>query len=797
MDIEREQALLHALRTDISLFAGAGFSVLALDRSGVALPTGRQLAVELRARFDVDPGGALDLSKLATIISATRRDEFRQCLTDRFSVASYDSRYESLSGLALTAIFTTNIDDLVSCIFQGDDRLFVNDLDRNGPLIHDRTALDYIALHGSVRNLDRPYRFNTAELASSFATDPDRWRFLRQKLNQSPTLFWGYSLEDIGTLEALDLPRDLADTEQAMWILLSPDADDAERSYFHAIGFAIISGDTSKMLDYVAEATARWAAEGNGIRATGSTDASPPALEQHRVPANSQVVLRPIEDFYAGFAPGWSDIYSRQLGRTSRYAKLDELARANSGVIIAGIPASGKSTLLMQLAAHMSHDGPRLILDAPNLAQIELVLRALAGRSALVCIDNCTADIDAFIKLANAPNVTLIGADRDYYLSIILHRVDLSRAEIAVHSVTSLSDQDLQNVWDSIPVNMRRSGPMVRPSMTGRVAPSLFEFLQTNVKMPRFAERLRDALQVLSQSDPEKAELLLLVAYVHSCRTPVSLDMLIGYLNLPHIDYGEVAQRLADIGDMLQEAADDYLDSEQDYYTTRSLLAGETIIDAAKPSELRQMLTRFHENLSALRVVNYSLFKRRALRANLFARAFPQAEDGIKIYDEQYLRDGSPYILQQKAHYLSHIRRHAAAFEAIEQATAQTHKNWTIRNSHAQILFRANIERVETPGSREQLDRAMATLTKCYQSDKRKAVHALTFGDFAIRYSQAFPDDQAVRYLRQGEAWLDETHAKEKWYARVPRVRAEVAARLREMDSVGAELQTVAGTGSV
>jgi len=782
MEIGREQAFLHAMRTGLNLFVGAGFSVHARDRSGVSLPTGNVLAAELRARFNVDPAEALDLAKLATIISATRRDELRQYLTDRFSVGSYDPRYEHLSALALTAIFTTNIDDLIYCIFQGNDRMFVNDLDRNGPLIHDRTALIYVALHGSVRNEDRPFRFNTAELASSFAADPDRWRYLRQMLNQSPTLFWGYSVADSGTLEALNLTRDLADTGRTMWIVLSRDSDDAERAYFQALGFAVIVGDTDEMLTYLSESATR-PETGNGGTRAETVDASTfPALTQHRVPANSEIVLRPIEDFYAGASPAWSDIYSRQLVRTSHYEQVDELARARSGVIIAGIPTSGKSTLLMQLAAHMPHDGFRIILDAPALAQVELILRVLGGQPALVCVDNCTADVDAFLALARASNVTAIGAERDYYLSIVLHRVDLSRAKIAVHSVTPLSDEDLQKVWDSIPITMRRPGMMMHPTMTRRVAPSLFEFLQTNVRGPRFAARLRDALRKLSTESPERAELLLLVAYVHSCRTPVSLDMLIGYMNVASIDYGEVARRLADAGDMLQEAADDYLDSDQDYYTTRSPFAGDTIIEAARPSELRKMLTRFHENLSAVRIVNYPLFKRRALRASLFARAFPNADDGIKIYDEQYLRDGSPYILQQKAHYLSHLGRHSAAFEAIERATAQTQENWTIRNSHAQILFRANIERTDTSGAREQLDRAMATLTKCYRSDRRKAVHALMFGDFAIKYSQVFPDEQATRYLAQGAEWLDETHAKEKWYSKVPRVRSEVAERLREMN---------------
>ena len=784
VEIEREETLKRALRDGVNLFLGSGFSVLARDRRGAVLPTGGALADELRTQFDVDRAQALDLARLTTVISATRRAELRDFLTSRFSVASSDLRYEIIAQLPVHTVFTTNIDDLPFVIYQGNATQYINDLDLHGPMIRDQAAVDYVALHGSVRNPDRPYRFNATEVASSFAADPDRWRFLRQKLRTWPTVFWGYSLQDAGTLEVLSSEGDLAGHEQDMWILLSEMSDIAEQAYFRALGFSVLLGDTAAVLSYLSAFVTSEAVPPTAV-ATPARPTSRPTLgplEQFRVPSASSIVLRPIEDFFKGSAPTWSDIYSPQLVRTSHYSRLADLALGANGVIATGIPASGKSTTLMQLVAHMPHDGVRLILEGPTVATAELVLRALGGQPAVIGVDNCTSDIDAFLAFAKARNVRLLGADRDYYLSIVLHRIDLSDADVRVHSVTPLADQDLQTVWESIPVSIRQQH-MRRPSMTGRVAPSLFEFVQSNVRGPRLDRRLRDALRALRDSDSEKADLLLMVAYVHSCRTPVSLDMLIAYLAMPAIDYADVAGRLADIGEMLQEAPDDYLDSDQDYYTARSLIAGEAVIDAARGPELGGMLTRFHENLSPLRIVEYGTFKTRALGAHLFAKAFPRHQDGARIYDEQYARDGSPYVLQQKAQYLSHLGRHQDAFEAIELATARAHNNWTIRNAHAQILFRANIERADTPGAREQLDRAMATLSRCYASDRRKAVHALQFGDFALRYSVPFPDSRAREYLEQASAWLNEAHRVEPWLARVPRVRAEVRERL---DSLGA-----------
>jgi len=779
MKLEREHSFRGALTSGINLFTGSGFSVLALDKEGGALPTGGALASDLRSTFEIDPMGSLDLPRLATVIAASQRAELRDYLTRRFSVGSFDNRYRALTELSVSTLFTTNIDDLPFKMYERHSSRYLNDLDRNGPMIRDRAAVDYVALHGSVRNPERPYRFGAAEIAASFGADPDRWRYLRQKLNSHPTLFWGYSLADSGTLEALGVHSDFAHREQDMWVVLPGDADAGEHDYFKALGFAIISGDTAEMLQFAADLDA------GPQRSKVSGDLSPQskdALAPYLVPDATRVALRPIDSFFCGSPPDWSDIYSPQLVKTSHFARIVDQALGASGVIAAGIPASGKSTLLMQVAAHMPHEGRRLILDGPTLAQANLVLQALNGARALVCVDNCTADIDAFLALSKAPGITVVGADRDYHLGIVLHRIALQESDVQVHGVTQLGGRDFQNIWDSIPLSLRRD-PMVRPSMMRkRVEPSLFEFVQTNVKGPRLGERLKHAMQRLRSDDSLKAELLLFVAYVHSCRTAVSLDMLLGYLNSPVIDYVEVSQLLRDIGELLQENPDDYLDDEQDYYTTRSLIAGEVVLDAASPTELATMLTRFYENLSPIRITDHKVFRTRALRADLFAKAFPNFEDGVRLYDAQYVREDTPYILQHKAQYLSRLGRHQDAFDAIELAAAQARNNWTITNAHAQILFRANIGRTDIPGARSQLDRAMRTLTRCYASDRRKTVHALQFGDFANDYSHAYPDPQALGYLAQARSWLTEAEARDPWMMGVRRVNGVIKRQLDDLE---------------
>ena len=73
------------------------------------------------------------------------------------------------------------------------------------------------------------------------------------KLRTWPTVFWGYSPQDAGTLEVLSSEGDLAGREQDMWILLSEMSAIAEQDYFRALGFSVLLGDTSALLFYLSD----------------------------------------------------------------------------------------------------------------------------------------------------------------------------------------------------------------------------------------------------------------------------------------------------------------------------------------------------------------------------------------------------------------------------------------------------------------------------------------------------------------------------------------------------------------
>jgi hypothetical protein len=110
----------------------------------------------------------------------------------------------------------------------------------NGPAFADRTAVDYVALHGSIL-YDKPFRFDPMDLSSAFSSDGDLWHMLTEAIQRFPTIFCGYGLNDPGVLQALSPTTVLNRQHEPKWILLR-DPSDAEKDYFRASDFHLIPG---------------------------------------------------------------------------------------------------------------------------------------------------------------------------------------------------------------------------------------------------------------------------------------------------------------------------------------------------------------------------------------------------------------------------------------------------------------------------------------------------------------------------------------------------------------------------
>lgn len=251
MNIENEYTFRQILAQGINLFIGSGFSILAKDKKNRTLPVGSSLASEIISRFKVPHLSHLSLLQICTIIETTNRDELYSYFRNRFSVESFDRRYSVLTRLNIKNIFTTNVDDLIYKIYSHSHKHFLNDIDVQGPAFADRNAINIVTLHGSVIDNNRPMTFGTLDIAASFRTDPDRWHFLTGKIQDLPTLFWGYSMSDAGTLEALSPHSVQGRPHKGKWIVLRPSTEEGTAQYFKALGFQIITADTDEFLDFL------------------------------------------------------------------------------------------------------------------------------------------------------------------------------------------------------------------------------------------------------------------------------------------------------------------------------------------------------------------------------------------------------------------------------------------------------------------------------------------------------------------------------------------------------------------
>jgi hypothetical protein len=93
MRIELENSFKKALEDGMNLFLGSGFSLLASDGKGRALPTGSGLLRELLLEFHLPAADGLNLSQVCTILESTRRHDLYEFLTKRFTVATFDPQY--------------------------------------------------------------------------------------------------------------------------------------------------------------------------------------------------------------------------------------------------------------------------------------------------------------------------------------------------------------------------------------------------------------------------------------------------------------------------------------------------------------------------------------------------------------------------------------------------------------------------------------------------------------------------------------------------------------------------------
>jgi hypothetical protein len=774
MEFEGQNLFEEALKNGINLFLGSGFSILAKDKYSESLPVGLELTKELQLKFNIP--GHFNLGQVSQILEKTKRREFYEFLVSRFSVVDFSDDYNCLSILNIKGIYTTNIDNLVHKIFEKSPLKYLNDVAINGSKNHENACVDYSALHGCVLYPDRPYVFDIASISNTYSNSPRTWTYLSTAIEKFPTLFWGYSLSDSSVIQALTSKNTIDIVQKDKWIILRKE-DRLSSEFYKALGFKIIISDTASFLQYLKTQC------GSFIPKISKTDYQDIEFffKRNLVPKNAiGLQVRPIKDFFLGNPPIWSDIFSKQLYQTSHFSTIkDKLFSKNKNVLVLGTPVSGKTTLLMQLAALTDFEGIKLIFNNLELSKAHFFERILAKRRALVLIDNLSDSIEAFNYLIDFKNIKVVGFERSHNYEIISHLIDES--DLTVVNITELTDKDIQGIYDNLPADIRHK-VLTRETSNDYEKDSIFEFISRNVKFPKIKTRYKNVLNELLQKDENLAEFLVLSSYIHYTRIPLSFEMAFSYFNERIEEYDDIFKMRDQLGNLLKDYSGEMvIDEDQDYYYPRSVYTAETILEITDSQLLKTVINNFLYNVPSVQINHYDVFRRRAYDKNIISKAFLDWHEGKEFYEQAFNSDfRNPYILQQGALYLAQKKKFTEAFYWIDKAITMTNnKYFSIRNSHAIILFDANISSKED--SREvriQLDKSMGILERCYTDDKRRTFHAIRYAEQAIQYNDKYFDEKSFDYLENASKWLFEEQKRAYWNREIFRLIRMIKERL-------------------
>lgn len=757
--IDNINTLIEYMKSGINMFVGAGFSLYARDENGKSLPKGTDLLKELKDEFG--DNGLTDLSMFCTVMEKTNKTALHDFLTHRFTVKNFDNCYYNLNLINIRNIYTTNIDNLIPQIIAKNESKYINNQQVNGDCANDR-GINYLPLHGNVEMSEDEYVFGVAAIANTYNLNQRSWNYLSAAIEKYPTIFIGYSMNDSSTIQALTSRQTLSNAQKDIWIVLH-EASDPAINYFTALGFNIIIADTKDFLKHIPNLI------GDGNDNVEKTSCIEKLLTNNIIPNDGRnLVTRPIEVFFRGMPPIWTDIQRNIIYKTSYFKVIqDSVFNKRKNTIIIGAPVSGKTTLAMQIGYLINFDGAKIMLQDINYSRVEYIAKIVGNEKALIIIENFTDDAEAFLLLSKLPNTKVIGVDRTHNFGIVNHLI--STDDFDIINVTELSEGDVQGVLSSLPVNIKKDKIIQNKNKVDAL--SLYEFVIKHIKGEDVRKRYHDFIRRLEKENYCLAQFLVLCAYMHYSRVPLSME--VAYRFFSEMNYKDVLDMQTQLSDLLKEDQNDELAQNNiDGYRPRSSYISEAIIRYASSKTLKDVLQRVISEIPHILICNYKTFRKWGFDKEIVLRAFKNWKEGMEFYENAFFYDKkNPYVLQQGALYLSANHQYNEAFNWIDRAQNMTNnRHFSIRNSHAIILFDANYD-INSEDALYQLDKSMSILHQCYTDDKRGTFHATTYANQAIKYYNKYGNEKSMEYLRQASKWLKEEQESKPWHYELKALR--------------------------
>lgn len=736
MIIDKENMFRTALATGINIFAGAGFSRLP-DLDGNYLPAASELCTEICSHFNINPSYKDDLEMLAGILQTRADQQFQDYLREKYTVNSYNPKYDCLQKINLHSFITTNIDNLIQCVYDKSTNYYLHDITFYGASKPVSSEIPLIPLHGNVKNLSSRLYFGKNELTNVDEKNHGLFSAMETKLREAPTLFWGYGFHDSSVLRRIsDL---LTNRRHDVWAMCLP--GDRNIEYFRDLGCFVIEGNTEELLDWI---------NTNFISAHDSTTDNPATgiLPMYQIPSINMVETVSAESYYAYGETSWYAILTAYPVERSIISELYNCALGGNNIIAVGISFSGKTTAMMQLALkYNTNDIKVVITQSVTAEEANTIINTIGGRKAVVFIDNCCDNADSCRLFMQKANILTIGFTNDYTFEMTKHL--LVGTKYKVFYIDELDDADAQKIYESIPQQIRKES-FVPHSQTEEKY-SMIEFLENNVNRFISSQRISSILMNIKKKSRECFETIAISAYLVANKSLLNTDVMFSYFGLSNYDQMKtIIERTERY--LNNYNSNDLFAEDQDYYSLRSSIFARLALESLTKNfknDFSKCIRQFIERVSRYRIRDYHIFKRTAFDAKFFKNLFGASANDL--YEKIYLSESNPYTLQQWALYKFYTGDLAGAYATIDEAINQAPNNPSMKNSRAIILFESNRDFNNKNAEENRLE-AMEILRRCYQSDLRRVYHAQKFAEFAIHLAEYYDNfdyvDEAFKWMR-------------------------------------------------
>lgn len=539
-------------------------------------------------------------------------------------------------------------------------------------------------------------------------------------------------MSDAGVLQAL---HNSSLQQRNRWILVRP-GKAAVTELYESLGFHVLEGEISDFIEYIGSLTLELA-----------TPTKRPQLG--RIPARDEIPQRPVRNFFLGAEPEWSDAYSPQITRRRVNDEVMDLALQGKSVAIVGLPVSGKSTILRQVATDLSPTRSCLFFEHLNLETAKEVTAEYAESTTkpIILIDQFIDSREAFNFLATSGGFRFIVAESSMFFDAINPKT-LGEKLITV-PCTEVTPADFQRIISSLPDDVRRSTIAYKEGAASTEWLGLFEGLVRHVYDDELKSRFRNSLIEFEKRDQEAFDVYIMACYANMCRTLVSYDMI--HLFSGSKDYVHAYHIVDRIKEFVAES-ENALDDSQDHFSVRSSGLARIAIRQVPKTAFGRVFQQFHRSISSRVIPDFPTFRRYAFDNDFAMRAFTSIEDGANFYQRLFTQYNNAYDYQHGAVFLSKKGKYSKAFEWIDKALSlSAGRNFAIRNSHAVILFEANFEffRVDQTDHTafQGLTQSMAVLKSCIENDRHRRYHLLRFTDQAIQILKVQSSEAALTWL--------------------------------------------------